>query len=152
MGYNAGAILAVPLAVVAGLAFVLQQSVNAALRNTLGSVAWAGFVSYAGGTLCMVVLAAALREPFPAVGLWIESAGVEWAGGLFGAIYIAISIFVLPRIGTTAFVTLFVAGQLLFSLALDHYALLGLAEHPVNLPRIAGAILVVIGAVLITRW
>ena len=46
------------LALLAGGAFVLQQAVNASLRVSLQSVAWAGFVSYLGGTLCMVLLAA----------------------------------------------------------------------------------------------
>src|SRR5204863_820603 len=39
---------------------VMQQAVNADLRSTLGSAAWAGFISYLGGTLCMLALAVAL--------------------------------------------------------------------------------------------
>ena len=50
----------------AGVSFVIQQAVNADLRNGLGSAAWAGFVSYLGGTLCMLALTMALRDPLPA--------------------------------------------------------------------------------------
>lgn len=53
------------LAVGAGVSFVMQQAVNADLRTTLGSAAWAGFVSYLGGTLCMLVLAVILRDSPP---------------------------------------------------------------------------------------
>ena len=53
------------LAVGAGVSFVMQQAVNADLRSTLGSAAWAGFISYLGGTLCMLALAVALRDGVP---------------------------------------------------------------------------------------
>jgi bacterial/archaeal transporter family-2 protein len=33
-------------AVTAGMSFVAQQTVNANLRSSMGSAAWAGFVSY----------------------------------------------------------------------------------------------------------
>jgi hypothetical protein len=47
--------------------FVFQQVVNSDLRMTLDSAAWAGFVSYLGGTLCMLIVALALREDVPSV-------------------------------------------------------------------------------------
>jgi bacterial/archaeal transporter family-2 protein len=54
------------LAVFAGVSFVMRQAVNADLRTALGSAAWAGFISYLGGTLCMLVSAlAATRIPRP---------------------------------------------------------------------------------------
>jgi bacterial/archaeal transporter family-2 protein len=55
------------LAVGAGVSFVFQQVVNSDLRMTLDSAAWAGFVSYLGGTLCMLIVALALREDVPSV-------------------------------------------------------------------------------------
>jgi transporter family-2 protein len=99
----AGAVL---LALGAGLSFVVQQAVNANLRAGLGSAAWAGFVSYLGGTLCMLALAAALREPVPSLARLQASHWWAWSGGFFGAIYIAISILLVPRLGAAAFVAL----------------------------------------------
>ena len=94
------------LAVGAGVSFVMQQAVNADLRSALGSAAWAGFVSYLGGTLCMLVLAAALRDGVPSAAAVLRSNWWAWSGGFFGAIYIAISILLVPRLGTTTFVAL----------------------------------------------
>ena len=56
---------AVMLSAVAGVSFVIQQALNADLRVSIGSAAWAGFVSYLGGTVCMLVLAVILREALP---------------------------------------------------------------------------------------
>ena len=137
------------LAVMAGLSFVMQQAVNVNLRASLGSAAWAGFVSYVGGSVCMLVIALALRDPTPHVGVIVKSNWWAWTGGLFGAIYIGIAIMLVPRLGTAAFVTLLVAGQMLASLVFDHYGLFGLPRHPVDLYRILGAALLVGGVVLV---
>ena len=102
----------------AGISFVMQQVVNADLRAALGSAAWAGFVSYVGGTVCMVALAIVLREALPSVVAAGQSHWWSWSGGFFGAIYIAISIMLVPRLGAATFVALLVAGQMLSSVFL----------------------------------
>ena len=137
------------LAVGAGISFVTQQAVNADLRAALGSAAWAGFVSYFGGTLCMLVLASAMRDPLPSTGAMVRSDWWAWSGGFFGAVYIAISILLVPRLGTATFVALLVAGQMLSSLVFDHYGVLGVAQHPASPSRLLGAAALVGGVVLI---
>jgi transporter family-2 protein len=47
------------------------------------------------------------------------------------------------------FIALLIAGQLLTSLAFDHFGLFGIPQHSVDLPRLLGAILLVAGAVLV---
>jgi len=131
------------------VSFVIQQAVNADLRASIGSAAWAGFVSYIGGTLCMLVLAMVLREAVPALANIHKSHWWAWTGGFFGAVYIAISIFLIPRLGAAFFVALLVAGQMAASVAFDHFGSLGLPEHTLDIPRLIGAVLLVVGVVLI---
>jgi bacterial/archaeal transporter family-2 protein len=137
------------LAIGAGVSFVVQQAVNANLRAAVDSAAWAGFVSYLGGTLCMLVLALILRDVVPSVTAVARSNWMAWTGGFFGAVYIAISILLLPRLGAATFVALLVAGQMLASLAFDHYGLLGLAQQPVTPPRLLGAAFLIGGVILV---
>jgi len=137
------------LAAAAGVSFVMQQAVNADLRASLESAAWAGFVSYLGGTLCMLLLAVVMRDAVPNTAAVARSSWWAWSGGLFGAIYIAISIALVPRLGTATFVALLVAGQMLASLAFDQYGLFGLAQHSASPARLVGAALLVAGVVLI---
>lgn len=137
------------LAVAAGGSFVVQQVVNADLRTALDSAAWAGFVSYLGGTLCMLVLALVLRDAVPSAAAIARSSWWAWSGGFFGAVYIAISILLLPRIGAATFVALLVAGQMLASLVFDHYGLLGLTQQSITPSRLVGAALLVGGAILV---
>jgi bacterial/archaeal transporter family-2 protein len=137
------------LAIGAGFSFVMQQVVNADLRISLNSAAWAGFVSYLGGTLCMLMLALAMRDTLPSAGAMARSNWWAWSGGFFGAIYIAISILLVPRIGTATFVALLVAGQMMSSLVFDQYGWLGMPLHAVSPARLLGAALLVAGVVLI---
>jgi transporter family-2 protein len=97
----------------AGASFVMQQAVNANLRATIGSAAWAGFVSYLGGTFCMLLLAVALRDALPSTSVVTKSNWWAWSGGFFGAIYIAISIVLVPRLGAAMFVALLITGRML---------------------------------------
>ncbi len=137
------------LAMVAGLSFVFQQAVNANLRAEIGSPWWAGFISYLGGTLAMLAVATALREPWPSMQAIQRSHLISWSGGLFGAVYIGISILLIPRLGAAMVIALIVAGQMIGSLAFDHFGLLGMPMHAASWSRLAGATLLVLGVALI---
>jgi transporter family-2 protein len=131
------------LAVTAGFSFVFQANVNASLRMALQSAAWAAFISYFGGTIVMAIVLVVYREPWLRWNLIAQSAWWSWTGGLFGAIYVVISIVLLPRVGAAAVVSLIVAGQMLASLLFDHFGLFGVASRPADWPRITGALLLV---------
>ena len=132
----------------AGISFVFQQAVNSNLRSEIGSPWWAGFVSYGGGTIAMLIMALLLREQLPSAGMIGRSGWLSWTGGLFGAVYIAISIIMLPRLGAATVIALIVAGQMVGSLVFDHFGVLGVPVHRVTPVRVAGATLLVLGAAL----
>ena len=137
------------LVVGAGASLALQQVVNARLRAELGSPWWAGTVSYLGGTLVMLAAAVGSGQAVPSGAAVKGSSGVSWTGGLFGAIYIAAAIFMVPRLGAATVVALIVVGQMLGSLAFDHFGVLGIAPHPASATRLLGAACLILGVVLI---
>ncbi len=137
------------LALAAGISFVVQQAVNANLRAELASAWWAGFVSYLGGTIIMLAVALFLREPGGWSSAIAQGRWLSWTGGIFGAIYITVSIFLLPRLGAATVIGLIVAGQMMGSLAFDHFGLFGLEVHAVSPIRAIGAVLLVAGVVLV---
>ncbi len=145
--------LALPIliAMIAGVSIVTQQALNNNLRFALGSTVWPGFISYFVGLMSMVVFAIAMREPLPSLGVMSRIPWWAWSGGFFGAVFIAIAIFLVPKLGAATFIALFVAGQLLASLAFDHFGWLGLDVRPVDATKLIGAALLVGGVVLIRR-
>ena len=137
------------LAVAAGVSLVVPQALNANLRYALNSAAWSGFMSYLVGVICMAAFALALRDPIPSASVAARIPWWAWSGGLFGAIFIALAIFLIPKLGAATFIALLVAGQMLCSLAFDHFGLLGIPVHPASLVRLAGAAFLILGVVLI---
>jgi transporter family-2 protein len=97
----------------------------------------------------MLAFAVALRESADWASAIAQGRWLSWSGGIFGAIYIAVSIFLLPRLGATTVISLIVAGQMLGSMLFDHFGLFGLQIHPLNALRAIGAMLLVIGVVLV---
>jgi transporter family-2 protein len=145
------ALLPAILAASAGAGIVVQQALNANLRVALNSAAWSGFVSYLVGLLCMTCLLVALREPLPSAVAAARIPWWAWSGGLFGAIFIALAILLVPKLGAATFISLLIAGQMLASIAFDHFALLGLPQRSLDLTRVAGVALLIAGVVLIRR-
>ena len=111
-----------------------QAAVNASLRESLSSPSAAAFVSYLGGTIVMGLgLALGRRVGLPP-GQLTEAVvrGVPWwawSGGLLGSIYVVISVLLVPRLGTATVLSLFVLGQMVASVAFDHFGLFGLAQR-----------------------
>lgn len=139
------------LAVVAGVGVITQQVFNANLRGVLQSAAWAGVVSYVVGLLCMIAFVLVMRDPVPSLAAARGTPWWLWSGGALGALFIALAIFLVPKLGAASFVALLFAGQMLASLAFDHVGAFGLEKHAVSPVRLVGAALLVAGVVLVRR-
>lgn len=137
------------LVIGAGVSVALQQVLNANLRAELGSPWWAGFVSYLVGMLAMLAVALAAPGPRLVDGVGGVTSWLSWTGGLFGALFIGTAILMVPRLGAATVLALIVVGQMIGSLAFDHFGLLGLSQHPVSPTRLAGAASLILGVVLI---
>jgi transporter family-2 protein len=145
------AVIGYLLAFGAGISFICQQAVNARLSAEVGSAWWAGFISYLGGTVVMLAIATALREPWPSGALAQGSHWLSWTGGLFGSIYVAASILLIPRFGAAVVIALIIAGQMVGALLFDQLGLLSIPTHPLSVARFVGAVLLVTGAALVVR-
>jgi transporter family-2 protein len=144
-------VFSIVFTIAAGVSVVVQQALNANLRTAIGSAAWSGLVSYTVGLACMVLLTLALREPLPSAALAARIPWWAWSGGLFGAIFVALAILLIPQLGAATFIALLVTGQMLTSLVLDHFGWLGLEQRAIDLPRLIGVGLLIAGVVLIRR-
>jgi transporter family-2 protein len=99
----------------------------------------------------MLSLAVMLREPIPASGVIERIPWWAWSGGLFGAIFIGISILVAYQLGAATLIALLVTGQMMASITMDHFGWLGLPQRPIDLPRLIGVCLLIGAVVLIRR-
>ena len=137
------------LALGAGVSVAVQQVLNGALRTSLSSPAWAGFVSYLVGLFTMVVVLFALGERLPAWQAVANTPWWTWSGGVLGGVFILLMILLLPSLGAATLIALVVTGQMATEITLDHIVAFGLASHQINLSRLAGAGLLIAGVILI---
>ena len=139
------------LALLAGVSVVIQQVLNANLRTELSSAVWSGFMSYFLGLMCMIVLAVVLRDPVPSTAVLARIPLWAWSGGIFGAIFIGLSIVVAHKLGAATLVALLVTGQMIAAIVLDHFGWLGMPQRPIDVYRVIGVGLLIGGVLLIQR-
>jgi transporter family-2 protein len=138
------------VAVCVGVLLPLQALINARLGHATTGALMASFVSFLVGTLVLAVAVLATRTPWPS---WQQASTLpawHWAGGVIGAAFVLTATVLVPRIGAAALISLAVCGQLLGSLLLDHFGVLG-AARPADPLRILGAVLVGVGALLVLK-
>lgn len=140
------------LALASGLTLALQPPINARLRAAIGDPFWAAATSFIVGTLALLLVALALRAPLPDYANGFRAPWYLWTGGLLGAVYVATTIVVVPRLGAAQMLSLAVLGMMLGALAIDRFGLFGLGVRPLSLMRVVGAALVVAGVTAITRF
>ncbi|MGV8952574.1 MAG: DMT family transporter [Cypionkella sp.] len=74
-----------------------------------------GFASYLVGLLAMARFAVVLRDPLPSSSLIGRVPWWAWSGGFFGAVFIGLSILLVPQLGSATFIALLITGQMLAS-------------------------------------
>ena len=141
-----------PFIIFAGLTQALGNSMNAQLRNSLGNPWMTAAVSFGLILAFFICASVVMPRPLPTVG------GLQsmpwWAplGGLVGAIAVFAGLTLVDKIGAGPFNGLVISANIIMSLAIDHYGLLRMPEHPMNWGRALGALLMVGGITLISRF
>ena len=144
------------LAIAAGLGITLQTTLNGQLAKGVGgdSVAAALF-SFTAGAVCLGVFSlmrggiVASLAAIPAQPWWSLLGGLLGAGALLSYVVLA------PKIGLSALLGLAIAGQIVSSLVIDHFGLIGASERPVSLVKLAGSMVMLAGlaiALFGDRW
>ncbi len=134
------------LAIAAGLGITLQTTLNGQLAKGVGgdSVAAALF-SFTAGAVCLGVFSlmrggiVASLAAMPAQPWWSLVGGLLGAGALLSYVVLA------PKIGLSALLGLAIAGQIISSLVIDHFGLMGASERPVSLVKLAGSMVMLAG-------
>ena len=141
--------LAILATITVGAIVALQPPVNSQLARH-STVLVAAFVSFFIGAAALGVLVLAAGE-VGAVGRAFSAPPGYLTGGLMGVALITVSLVTVRTLGAGGVVAATVTGQLVVSLLLDRWGLLGLDESPVTVARVVGVLLLVAGTVLVVR-
>jgi bacterial/archaeal transporter family-2 protein len=141
------------IAAVAGALTPVQSGANGTLGKILGNPYAPVLISLCVSTAFALVIALAAR------GLsFLDPARVAdvpwwaWTGGLCGTILVFSQPIAAPALGAAVYIGIVVTASVTASVAIDHFGLLGFAQHPAGLIRIAGAALMIAGVYLIAAF
>ena len=129
--------------------FALQAPINARLAVATGRVP-AALVSFLVGLagLAVVVLVSGGAGGLADIG---DASAWQLTGGLIGAAFVLTALVTVPLIGAGGVAAATITGQMIGSIVLDARGWLGLGTEPVTAARVAGALLLLAGTVLILR-
>ncbi len=135
-------------ALISGALVPFQAGANAALGRALGHPLWATMVSLMISAICVVPVMMALRVSVPTItNLTVQPKWI-WIGGVAGVIYITAALLFAPKLGAASFMTAVIAGQILASMAIDYFGVVGFTARPISGLRLVGALLVVAGVLI----
>ena len=137
--------------VVTGAGLSIQPLLNAKVGAAAGHPVWATLFSVLVSSLTMAIVAVLLRAPTPHLRDIFALPPWQLVGGVIGAFVVMAALMSAPRLGAATTVALFITGQLVMSLVIDNYGLLGVPGHPLDLTRVLGVLCLIAGVVLI-RW
>lgn len=139
-------------AIVAGLVLPIQAGLNARMAKNIGHPIFATTISFMVGTISLIAYSIAARLPTDQLKNFTQASWSEWIPGALGAFYVAATVILVPKLGAALTFALIIAGQMIISVILDHYGLIGIPLKQVSMGRIAGILLLIIGVILIRKY
>ncbi|BAZ09497.1 hypothetical protein NIES4071_13050 [Calothrix sp. NIES-4071] len=139
------------LVALGGAGLTVQTVWNARLRVSTGSPVLTTIIS-----VCLTLVSLAL--------LWVSGATPRgtipafnslphwaWFGGVFAAYYLVASLIAIPKLGAAVVFSLVITGQMIAAIILDSTGAFGVTQISLNLSRVLGTVLLLIGVVLIQK-
>ena len=139
------------LALAAGAMMPTQAATNNKMADVVGNPILAAFISFFVGTIALFVYV--LVSGVPIGNFWSakDAPAIAWIGGFLGAFFVTAAVMLVPRLGVAMTISLIIAAQMIVTLIIDHFGLLGVPVKEVSLARVAGIILIASGVVLIIK-
>ncbi len=140
--------LLVIIAMIGGIAVVLQAQFTGLMDQGIGSIE-SVFITYFGGGTVIGIFMLILRGGNLAA--WQNVPWYALGTGVLGLVIIGTIGYTVPRLGMVTAFTLIVATQYILGALVDHFGLLGATVRPLDVPRLVGMAILLVGVWLIVR-
>ena len=139
-------------ALLAGAANPFQSGANAELKTQLAQPIWATLWVYSSGLLGVLLVQAFLRQPLPSTTTVSHVHWWAWTGGLISIVATITGLMLTQKLGSGIFTGISITASIAVSIALDHFGLLGLKQHPATPLRLTGGALMILGVWLVSKF
>jgi len=141
-------IIVIFVGLIGGVAVGTQAPIAGAMAQRVGGAS-SSFIVHLGGAIASLMLLVIRKGEL--IHEWRDLPWYMLGCGAFGLIlYLSLS-HTIPKIGATSAITLLIVGQLLAGLVIDHFGAFGVPIKEVGATRIAAAVLLLSGAILMVR-
>jgi bacterial/archaeal transporter family-2 protein len=142
-----------PFAFLMGVVLTTQVATNTQLGKALDNSYIPAMVNMAIGLVATVILTWSMTTEWPSREMVRAAPWYAWvAGGVLGVTYLTGNVLLAPKLGAGELVGLIIAGQLMFSVLLDHFGWLGFEQHAASVPRLIGCALMIAGVFLVSKF
>jgi len=136
------------MALLAGSGLSIQAAINSGLSAGVGGQPLvASLISFIIGALCLAVVAF-FQADWQSV---TSNVGTQpwwrWIGGAIGAMFVFTSVFLAPKLGVTNTMFMFIIGQLMAGMIIDHFGLIQMAIRPAHWWKFTGLAIMFVGLV-----
>ena len=133
-----------------GLLMPFQTAANSRLRGVVGPAYVSTLVSFSVSTLALLLVSLLAGIPIlPTHQMLAEAPIWSWFVGIVAVVTITIAIHLFKEIGQLQALIIPMFSQLIFSLLIDHFGWFGAKVIPLGTNRIIGALLLIIGVILV---
>ncbi len=143
-----GSTLLIVIVVVAGAAVAIQAQFMGQLDHGIGTLE-SMFITYGGGGFLIAI--AILIQRGGNLAAWRSVPTYTLSAGILGLMIVGGIGYAAPRLGLVVTFTIMVTTQFIVSALVDHFGLFGTTVQMLNVSRVAGMGLLLVGVWLIIR-
>lgn len=130
------------LGLLGGIAVGIQAPLSSMISQRLG-VMESVFIVHIGGAIAALI--PLLYFSGGKLGQWRSVPWYALCAGIFGLVVIFSMSYMIPRIGVATALIILLAGQLIIGTVLDHFGWLGAIQRPLDVTRVFGLSVVLVG-------
>ncbi|MBO1199925.1 DMT family transporter [Staphylococcus simiae] len=136
--------------IVVGMLIPIQTSINSRLSQFTRSSFYASTISFAVGTLFLVILNIIMTPAIFSSDFYAhQTFNYTWfLGGLLGVCFLTGNLLLLPRLGAALTVVMTVAGQIIMGVLIDTFGWFGASTHTFSILKGVGVIILFLGILL----
>jgi len=135
-------------AALAGAFIPVMAILNGRLGKSMGETLHASVILFGVGFLFCLTVALVLTKSLPNAADLANAKPIEYLGGFIVGFYVISATLLAPRIGLANFIVCAVSAQIIISVVIDHFGLLGAMVRPVSMTRLVGIGLLIAGIIV----
>ncbi|KKB63324.1 hypothetical protein WM40_12600 [Robbsia andropogonis] len=138
--------------IIGGVLQAAGAPINGQLKGALINPWLATSVSFLLVTFVAIAVLCVRPTPVPTLD---DLRGMKWwapLGGIVGAVAVVAGLTLVQKVGVGTLNGLTICANLVASVVIDHFGLIGVADHPITWLRLLGTVLMVAGVSLVMRF